>query len=183
MFCKGFEHYLVDWEEKRGIITCTEEAAGAFPCLAIGSWCCWQELSLYTWHSVHISSLLYWRSSRKQSSPFPSLSWEEVFTRWITWPKRSHVWEKVRCCETRFTRSEAVERTPVSIEREDPVSEFSSSNITIGNCLPQLLQASSEVVKGRVPPPSQHGQAYGCLRLPVWETVAVVHILLTLLTS
>ena len=37
MFCKGFEHYLVDWEEKRGIITCTEEAAGAFPCLAIGS--------------------------------------------------------------------------------------------------------------------------------------------------
>ena len=67
----------------------------------------------------------------------------------------------------RFTRSEAVERTPVSIEREDPVSEFSSSNITIGNCLPQLLQASSEVVKGRVPPPSQHGQAYGCLRLPV----------------
>ena len=71
-------------------------------------------------------------------------------------------------------RSEAVERTPVSIEREDPVSEFLSSNITIGNGLPQLLLASSEVVKGRVPPPSQQGQAYGCFRLPVREIMAVV---------
>ena len=37
MFCKGFEHYLVDWEEKGGIINCSEEAAGAVPSLDIGS--------------------------------------------------------------------------------------------------------------------------------------------------
>ena len=36
MFCKGFEHYLVDWEEKGGIINCSEEAAGAVPSLDIG---------------------------------------------------------------------------------------------------------------------------------------------------
>ena len=47
----------------------------------------------------------------------------------------------------------------MSIEREDPVSEFSSSNITLGNGLPQLLLASSEVVKGRVPSPSLHSEA------------------------
>ena len=40
MFCKGYEHYLVDQEEKRGIITCSEEAAGAVTCLAIGSRYC-----------------------------------------------------------------------------------------------------------------------------------------------
>lgn len=49
----------------------------------------------------------------------------------------------------RFTRSEAVERTPVSIEREDLVSEFSSSNITVGNGLPQLLLASSAMFTAR----------------------------------
>ena len=37
MFCKGFEHYLVDWEEKGGIINCSEEAAGAVPSHDIGS--------------------------------------------------------------------------------------------------------------------------------------------------
>ena len=51
-----------------------------------------------------------------------------------------------RCCETGFSCPEAIESTPVPIERDDRVSEFSSSNITRGNGLPQLLLASSEVV-------------------------------------
>ena len=41
-----------------------------------------------------------------------------------------------KCCETRFTCPEAMERTPVSIERDDPASEFSSSkSLVVMACL------------------------------------------------